>query len=82
MWKLPDRRWSAPPAPTSQSPRHRYQWINASLKLPVSGTLQIVDRPNRNVGNAVPERESSSYRAARTREGECANVDDVKKLES
>ena len=51
------------------------------LKPALSRTLQIVDRPNRNTRNAVYERKASSCRTGRTSKSECANVDDVKKLE-
>jgi hypothetical protein len=44
----------------------------------LSRTLQIVDRPNRNTRNTMHEREAGS---CRIRKGECANVDDVNKLE-
>ena len=79
--KLPDRRWSASLFPTSQSPRHRYRSGSTLLEPPLSRSLQIVDRPDRNARNAVYERKASSCRTGRTSKSECANVDDVKKLE-
>jgi hypothetical protein len=51
------------------------------LKLALSRGLQIVDRANRDPRNAVHEWEPKSCRTSRTSEGECANVDNVKKLE-
>jgi hypothetical protein len=54
--------------------------INASWSL-LSRSLQIVDRLDRNARNAAHERKASSCRPGRTSKSECANVDDVKKLE-
>jgi hypothetical protein len=51
------------------------------LKPALSRSLQIVDCPDRNARNAVHEWQPHSCRTSRTSEDECANVDDVKKLE-
>ena len=49
-------------------------------KLPLSRSLQIIDRPNRDPRNTVHKGEPHSCRSSRTSKRECANVDDVKKV--